>query len=65
MSKQPTLHKPGVMAHKARVLKGEKTLRLHYANCRLVYLKLARQKSYSDAAFVTNTIMFPGHTMFI
>ncbi|XP_024394449.1 DNA-directed RNA polymerase I subunit 1 [Physcomitrium patens] len=33
VNRQPTLHKPGVMAHKARVLKGEKTLRLHYANC--------------------------------
>lgn len=33
VNRQPTLHKPGVMAHQARVLKGEKTLRLHYANC--------------------------------
>eukprot|EP00850_Spirogloea_muscicola_P015142 SM000113S24098 [mRNA] locus=s113:326320:337241:- [translate_table: standard] len=33
VNRQPTLHKPGVMAHKAKVLKGEKTLRLHYANC--------------------------------
>ncbi|BBN13954.1 DNA-directed RNA polymerase I subunit RPA1 [Marchantia polymorpha subsp. ruderalis] len=33
VNRQPTLHKPGVMAHKARVLKGEKTLRMHYANC--------------------------------
>ncbi|KAJ7566178.1 hypothetical protein O6H91_02G091400 [Diphasiastrum complanatum] len=33
VNRQPTLHKPGVMAHRARVLKGEKTLRLHYANC--------------------------------
>ncbi|XP_010546965.1 PREDICTED: DNA-directed RNA polymerase I subunit 1 [Tarenaya hassleriana] len=33
VNRQPTLHKPSIMAHKVRVLKGEKTLRLHYANC--------------------------------
>jgi DNA-directed RNA polymerase I subunit RPA1 len=32
-NRQPTLHKPGMMAHKARVLKGERTIRMHYANC--------------------------------
>ncbi len=32
-NRQPTLHKPGLMAHKARVLKGERTIRMHYANC--------------------------------
>ena len=31
---QPTLHRPGIMAHRVRILKGEKTLRLHYANCK-------------------------------
>ncbi|KAK4485402.1 hypothetical protein RD792_008041 [Penstemon davidsonii] len=30
---QPTLHKPSIMAHVVRVLKGERTLRMHYANC--------------------------------
>jgi hypothetical protein len=34
VNRQPTLHKPGLMAHTARVLKGEKTIRMHYANCR-------------------------------
>ncbi|XP_077289293.1 RNA polymerase I subunit RpI1 [Arctopsyche grandis] len=34
LNRQPTLHKPSIMAHKARVLKGEKTLRMHYANCK-------------------------------
>lgn len=34
---QPTLHKPSIMAHVVRVLKGEKTIRMHYANCRLIY----------------------------
>lgn len=33
MNRQPTLHKPSMMAHKARVLNGEKTIRMHYANC--------------------------------
>lgn len=32
-NRQPTLHKPGVMAHRARVLKGQRTIRLHYSNC--------------------------------
>ncbi|XP_020526321.1 DNA-directed RNA polymerase I subunit 1 isoform X2 [Amborella trichopoda] len=33
VNRQPTLHKPSMMAHVARILKGEKTLRMHYANC--------------------------------
>nr|XP_011458916.1 PREDICTED: DNA-directed RNA polymerase I subunit RPA1-like isoform X1 [Fragaria vesca subsp. vesca] len=33
VNRQPTLHKPSIMAHIVRVLKGEKTLRMHYANC--------------------------------
>ena len=33
MNRQPTLHKPSIMAHRARILPGEKTIRLHYANC--------------------------------
>lgn len=33
--KQPTLHKPGIMAHRVRVLHNptQKTIRMHYANC--------------------------------
>ncbi|KAJ9578155.1 hypothetical protein L9F63_024983 [Diploptera punctata] len=34
MNRQPTLHRAGIMGHVARVLKGEKTFRLHYANCK-------------------------------
>ncbi|XP_052811236.1 DNA-directed RNA polymerase I subunit RPA1-like isoform X2 [Mya arenaria] len=34
LNRQPTLHRPSIQAHKARVLSGEKTLRLHYANCK-------------------------------
>ncbi|CCG83927.1 protein of unknown function [Taphrina deformans PYCC 5710] len=33
LNRQPTLHKPSIMAHKARILAGEKTIRMHYANC--------------------------------
>ncbi|PKA56545.1 DNA-directed RNA polymerase II subunit RPB1 [Apostasia shenzhenica] len=33
VNRQPTLHKPSMMAHFVRVLKGEKTIRMHYANC--------------------------------
>lgn len=33
VNRQPTLHKPSIMAHRAKVLPGEKTIRMHYANC--------------------------------
>ncbi|KXS18698.1 beta and beta-prime subunits of DNA dependent RNA-polymerase [Gonapodya prolifera JEL478] len=33
MNRQPTLHKPSIMAHTARILPNEKTIRMHYANC--------------------------------
>ncbi|KAF2102253.1 beta and beta-prime subunits of DNA dependent RNA-polymerase [Rhizodiscina lignyota] len=33
MNRQPTLHKPSMMAHRARVLPAERTIRMHYANC--------------------------------
>ena len=35
VNRQPTLHKPGIMAHRARVLRHvkEQTIRLSYANC--------------------------------
>jgi hypothetical protein len=32
LNRQPTLHKPSMMAHRAKVLQGEKTIRMHYAN---------------------------------
>ena len=32
LNRQPTLHKPSMMVHKAKVLQGEKTIRIHYAN---------------------------------
>lgn len=32
LNRQPTLHKPSMMCHRARILRGEKTIRMHYAN---------------------------------
>lgn len=34
MNRQPTLHRPSIQGHRARVLPGLKTMRLHYANCK-------------------------------
>ena len=34
LNRQPTLHRPSIQAHRARVLPEEKVLRLHYANCK-------------------------------
>lgn len=34
MNRQPTLHSVSLMGHLAKVLKNEKTLRLHYTNCK-------------------------------
>lgn len=33
MNRQPTLHKPSIMGHIAKVLPKERTIRMHYANC--------------------------------
>ena len=33
VNRQPTLHKPGIMAHTTKVLRKEQTIRLHYVNC--------------------------------
>ncbi|XP_061446852.1 DNA-directed RNA polymerase I subunit RPA1 [Rhineura floridana] len=34
LNRQPSLHKPSIQAHRARILPEEKVLRLHYANCK-------------------------------
>ncbi|XP_056138723.1 DNA-directed RNA polymerase I subunit RPA1 [Lampris incognitus] len=34
LNRQPTLHRPSIQAHCARILPDEKVLRLHYANCK-------------------------------
>ena len=33
VNRQPTLHRPSLMAHRARVLRGQRTIRMHYSNC--------------------------------
>eukprot|EP01130_Rhizamoeba_saxonica_P008796 TRINITY_DN3562_c0_g1_i1.p1 TRINITY_DN3562_c0_g1~~TRINITY_DN3562_c0_g1_i1.p1 ORF type:complete len:1460 (-),score=409.83 TRINITY_DN3562_c0_g1_i1:93-3854(-) len=33
VNRQPTLHKPSIMSHKAKILGKEKTIHMHYANC--------------------------------
>ncbi|XP_012224577.2 DNA-directed RNA polymerase I subunit RPA1 [Linepithema humile] len=72
LNRQPTLHKPSIMAHKARVLKREKTLHLHYANCKAYNAdfdgdemnlhapqnELARSESY-NIANVSNQYLVP------
>jgi len=32
-NRQPSLHRPSIMAHRVRILPTEKTLRMHYVNC--------------------------------
>ena len=63
VNRQPTLHKPGIMAHKARA-QGEKVIRMHYANCNtynadfdgdemnvhMCQTELARAEAYGIAA---------------
>lgn len=33
VNRQPTLHRPSIMAHRARVFGGQRVIRIHYANC--------------------------------
>ena len=33
VNRQPSLHRPSIMAHRARLLNGERTIRMHYSNC--------------------------------
>jgi DNA-directed RNA polymerase I subunit RPA1 len=34
MNRQPTLHKPSIMAHRAKVIRStDRVMRMHYANC--------------------------------
>lgn len=32
-NRQPSLHRVSILAHKVRILPGERTIRMHYANC--------------------------------
>lgn len=34
LNRQPSLHRNSIMGHRARILSGEKTFRLHYSNCK-------------------------------
>lgn len=34
MNRQPTLHRPSIQAHRARVMPNDKVLRMPYANCK-------------------------------
>lgn len=34
MNRQPSLHKPSMMGHRTRVLKGQRALRMNYAPCK-------------------------------
>ncbi|GMT13457.1 hypothetical protein PFISCL1PPCAC_4753, partial [Pristionchus fissidentatus] len=34
MNRQPSLHKPSIMGHRARILTGQKALRMNYAPCK-------------------------------
>uniref|UniRef100_A0A0N5AWC2 DNA-directed RNA polymerase subunit n=1 Tax=Syphacia muris TaxID=451379 RepID=A0A0N5AWC2_9BILA len=34
MNRQPSLHKPSLMGHRARVIKGQRAMRLNYAPCK-------------------------------
>ncbi|KAI8982682.1 hypothetical protein BDB01DRAFT_851164 [Pilobolus umbonatus] len=65
LNRQPTLHKPSIMAHKARVLPGEKTIRMHYANCNTYNADFdgdemnihfpQNEVARAEAAFIANT----------
>ncbi|KAG6813000.1 hypothetical protein H0H92_014931 [Tricholoma furcatifolium] len=52
LNRQPTLHKPSMMAHKARVLQGEKTIRMHYANWNPI---AENQVARAEAMMIANT----------
>eukprot|EP01086_Lenisia_limosa_P000703 TRINITY_DN1123_c0_g1_i1.p1 TRINITY_DN1123_c0_g1~~TRINITY_DN1123_c0_g1_i1.p1 ORF type:complete len:1304 (-),score=117.25 TRINITY_DN1123_c0_g1_i1:12-3731(-) len=33
VNRQPTLHKPSIMAHRVHILQNDRVIRMHYANC--------------------------------
>ncbi|KAI6105879.1 hypothetical protein F5141DRAFT_1126540 [Pisolithus sp. B1] len=57
LNRQPTLHKPSMMCHRARILHGEKTIRMHYANCRVEDAKIIseNQVARAEATYIANT----------
>ncbi|KAI6130350.1 hypothetical protein EDD16DRAFT_1689702 [Pisolithus croceorrhizus] len=59
INKKPTLHKPSMMCHRARILHGEKTIRMHYANCNS-YNEMnihfpQNQVARAEATYIANT----------
>lgn len=55
LNRQPTLHKPSMMCHKARVLLGEKTIRMHYANWSVPFL--SSRKTPAHICLVIHTMV--------
>lgn len=60
LNRQPTLHKPSMMVHKARVLKGEKTIRMHYANW---YGSCCNQSGINTYIFAVTLIMASSNSL--
>ncbi|KIJ70148.1 hypothetical protein HYDPIDRAFT_78326 [Hydnomerulius pinastri MD-312] len=60
LNRQPTLHKPSMMCHRARILQGEKTIRMHYANCNSYNAEMnihfpQNPVARAEAMFIANT----------
>ncbi|KAF8272487.1 RNA polymerase I largest subunit [Lactarius quietus] len=56
LNRQPTLHKPSMMAHRARVLHGEKTIRMHYANWSVMNIHFPQNEvARAEAMLIANT----------
>ncbi|EFI27675.1 RNA polymerase I largest subunit [Coprinopsis cinerea okayama7 len=58
LNRQPTLHKPSMMCHRAKVLHGEKTIRMHYANCNSYNADFDGDENHvarAEATFIANT----------
>jgi len=62
---KPTLHKPSMMAHFVRVLPGEKTIRMHYANCRYLILFIPRCNVLLPISCLIACCLFLARTMLI
>jgi hypothetical protein len=56
VNRQPTLHRPSIMAHKVKVLKKQKTIRMHYANCNS-YVGPLVLPTYHGATYVVPSVL--------
>lgn len=63
LNRQPTLHKPSMMCHRARILQGEKTIRMHYANWSvpLCYLFILEFSINISCAVILTTVCLSSH----